>query len=94
MPSSGSFTVIRCIHKPGAATIRVIILSYLEQILINSKPMDTETGSSNNLADVLKNGFSNGMKKAYYNTYYQHQHQKTGTAARMETTVFADIFNG
>ena len=25
--------------------------------------MDTETGSSNNLADVLKNGFSNGMKK-------------------------------
>ena len=25
--------------------------------------MDTETGSSNNFADVLKNGFSNGMKK-------------------------------
>ena len=56
--------------------------------------MDTETGSSNNLADVLKKRIFKWNEKAYYNTYYQHQHQKTGTAARMETTVFADIFNG
>ena len=56
--------------------------------------MDTETGSNNSLADVLKNGFSNGMKKPTTIHYYQHQNQEAGTAARMETTVFADIFNG